>query len=145
MRQNNIYKIGIQMKRLITSFVLLIMITNCSHANSLNLEGSEWGNKKSTEQFIQFGSKQKLLGFGGCNNFFGSYEMTSQPNQSKGTLKIGPLASTRKACVNSIMKEEFEFFKQLEIVNYYKRSSHHLELFSKDYKLLLRLRWRDFD
>ncbi len=116
-----------------------------AHSNAAGLAGNEWGIDKPVEQFIKFSYNGKLSGFSGCNNFFGLYTPKEASNESEGTIKIGPLAATRKGCIPSVMKAEFEFLKQLENVRSYKRSSHHLELFNDKGKRLLHRRWRDFD
>ncbi|MFM8322209.1 MAG: META domain-containing protein [Chloroflexota bacterium] len=47
----------------------------------------------------QFGPDGALNGFGGCNTFFGSYELTGD------TIKIGPLGSTMMACEQGMNQE----------------------------------------
>ncbi|PSB21995.1 META domain-containing protein [Phormidesmis priestleyi ULC007] len=54
------------------------------------------------------GKANHLTGSGGCNRFMGSYQI-------KGNhLSIGTLASTRKACEESILNQEFRYLKALE-------------------------------
>ncbi len=55
---------------------------------------------------LQFnGSAQQVSGFSGCNNFSGSYELTEM-TPSSGNLSMGPLAATRKACVEGMGQEQ---------------------------------------
>lgn len=122
-------------------FVVSLTMT----ANSAELAGSEWGTDETVEQFIQFSENGKLSGFAGCNSLFGSYSTKGAEMGSDRSLKLGPLATTRKACSSPVMNAEFEFLKNLESVATYKRSSRHLELFDEEEKLLLKLKWRDFD
>lgn len=67
------------------------------------LAGSEWqpsGQKADDlEQFVAFQSDGKINGFAGCNSFFGTYTLNGE------TLKIGPLASTRKMCAEHMAAE----------------------------------------
>ncbi len=52
--------------------------------------------------FIQFDETAKrVTGFSGCNTFNGGYEAKD------GTLKLGPLISTRMACIGDADKIEF--------------------------------------
>ncbi|TXE13198.1 META domain-containing protein [Seonamhaeicola algicola] len=52
------------------------------------------GNNVTTHcLFIEFNTKTKQVsGFAGCNNFFGNYKTDNE------TIKLGPLATTRKMC-----------------------------------------------
>ena len=105
-----------------------------------SLAGSEWGPGTGSEQFVQFSSKGELSGFGGCNNFFGTYEQNGEQ------LTIGPLASTKKACFgDGLMQSETEFLNQLQ-------NTHHVQATHKELRLLNRhgeeitiLRRRDWD
>ncbi len=132
-------------KILIALSIMISGTANFTNAQASGLAGSEWGTEKPLEQFIKFGDDGKLNGFGGCNNMFGSYHEKKSATHTTGLLKIGPLASTKKACSQDVMKAEFDFITKLERVTSYQRSSHHLELKDKSSKVILRLRWRDFD
>lgn len=110
-------------------------------ANATDLAGSEWGIEKPIEQFIKFSVDNRVSGHAGCNRFFGSYSL----DKSKGTITIDPLASTKKACEQSLMRAEWDFLKKLEKSKKFKRKSRNLELLDKDSKRLLSLAWRDFD
>jgi len=54
------------------------------------------------------GKADRVFGSGGCNRFMGVY--TVQGDQ----LNIQPLASTFKACEQSIMNQEFKYLKALQ-------------------------------
>ena len=77
------------------------------------LAGSEWKPTKLYDKsvqadfdiFVQFGSKDRAAGYGGCNRFTGGYTTDEQ------TIRIGPLASTRRACVPEVMDMESFFSK----------------------------------
>lgn len=59
---------------------------------------------------LQFVSSDRVAGFGGCNAFNGSLELSSD------RLRIGPLAATKKLCPPAIMDQEERFLKALESV-----------------------------
>jgi len=67
----------------------------------------------------------KVSGSGGCNRFNGSYKTTG--NQ----LKIGPLASTFKACEEAIMTQEANYFKALQGAQRYEVNKDGLQIFYK--------------
>jgi len=115
--------------------------TSVSIANAAELAGSEWGFEKPVEQFIRFSDKGQVSGHAGCNRFFGS--VTIEKNNNR--IKIGPLASTKKACEPSVMKSESGFLKKLEETHTYKRNLRTLDLLDESGELLLSLSWRDFD
>lgn len=109
--------------------------------NAAELAGSEWGVSKPLEQFVQFSGNRKVSGHAGCNRFFGSFVL----EKSNGSITIGPLASTKKACPKPILNAERKFLNKLETAKFYKRSQKYLELFDKNSESLLRLNWHDFD
>lgn len=90
-------------------FVLLAASTAVS---AEELSGSEWRPSQIgtsavppyTEQFIQFKGDSKLAGHGGCNRFFGQYEI------SGNEIKMGPVGATRMACAKPIMDLGIVFF-----------------------------------
>jgi len=65
---------------------------------------------EGTEITIEFKSAEgKFGGSGGCNNYFGSYEI----NKSELTIKP-PIGATEMACPEPIMDQEQEYLKLLE-------------------------------
>lgn len=63
----------------------------------------------NSEIFIQFNEAEKRVnGRGGCNRFFGNYEMEGHK------LKFSPMGATRMACPD--LQKETEFFKMLDEV-----------------------------
>ncbi len=52
-----------------------------------------------TNVTVQFAEDNSLNGFGGCNSFFGPYELTGDE------IKIGPLGSTMMACEKGMTQE----------------------------------------
>ncbi|HEX2206071.1 MAG TPA: META domain-containing protein [Longimicrobium sp.] len=58
--------------------------------------------------------EQRVSGFGGCNQFSGPY------SQSGSSLRFGPLAATRRACVEEALNtQETEYFDALQSTNRY--------------------------
>ena len=63
-----------------------------------------------TEITIEFKSAEsEFSGSGGCNNYFGGYEI----NRNELTIKA-PIGSTMMACPEPVMDQEQEYFKLLE-------------------------------
>ncbi|MGJ8564470.1 MAG: META domain-containing protein [Alphaproteobacteria bacterium] len=102
------------------------------------LEGSEWGLGSSSDQFVQFRSGGEMSGHGGCNNFFGTYDL----NGTK--LTVGPLASTKKMCRDS-MEAESAFISALQQARRIDATHFSLVLFGVNGDTLLTLQRRDWD
>lgn len=103
-----------------------------------SLVGSEWGPAaQATEQFIGFRSGGELVGFGGCNRFFGTYEQSGQ------SLKIGALASTKMACPD--LDREQAFMAKLQDVRRVEATHLSMTLYGEDDLILLQMQRRDWD
>jgi putative lipoprotein len=84
-------------------------------AMSADLAGGHWRPSTITTEslapetpiYVAFSEDGKVTGFGGCNRFFGGYTIEGN------SIKIGPLASTRKGCPDTL-NLEVEFFKALQ-------------------------------
>lgn len=107
------------------------------------LEGSEWapeleaGAGLGADMFVAFKSGGDVIGHGGCNRFFGSYE------HSGNTLTFGPLASTRMACQD--MSGERAFMQALQSTRTIEATHLRLVLLGEDGSPILSLRRRDWD
>ena len=67
----------------------------------------------------------QVSGFGGCNQFSGSY------TQNGASLRIGPLLSTRRACLEPALNaQETAYFQALESSNRYSVEGGQLVLYS---------------
>ena len=55
-----------------------------------------------------FGEDHKISGNGGCNNYFGTYELYTNG------ISISNIGSTRKMCSEEIMEQEMTYFNILE-------------------------------
>ncbi|MGO1118429.1 META domain-containing protein [Rhodovibrionaceae bacterium A322] len=56
---------------------------------------------------IEFQPDGKVNGRGGCNSYFGTYEI------DQGILSFGPLGATRMACAPALDDQEMRFFDAL--------------------------------
>ncbi|UBF30306.1 META domain-containing protein (plasmid) [Kovacikia minuta CCNUW1] len=65
----------------------------------------------------------RVTGSGGCNRFNGGYKTQGEQ------LSIGPLASTFKACEESIMTQEARFLKALQAAQRYEVNDQGLQIF----------------
>lgn len=112
------------MKNLLLLFCLVSMGIGCnSSKNMAKLNDVKWelkmlNNKeikltdKNSEVYIQFNeAEKKVNGRGGCNRFFGNYEMDGDK------LKFSPMGATRMACPD--LQTESEFFQMLDTVDTY--------------------------
>ncbi|MDX2241646.1 MAG: META domain-containing protein [Leptolyngbyaceae cyanobacterium bins.302] len=78
----------------------------------------------STDLTAEFAG-DRVAGSGGCNRFTGSFKT------SGSKLTIGPLASTFKACEESVMTQEATFLKALQAAERYEIMPDGLQIFYK--------------
>ncbi len=104
-----------------------------------NLAGSEWGIQGQDEPFVQFGAGGEINGSGGCNNFFGTYELNGE------RLIIGPLASTKKACMGPKMDQEYKFLDALKNAHHVQATHKAMVVYAENGDTLLELIRRDWD
>lgn len=115
-------------------------VTNHHNNSSLaSLAGSEWGFPDKQGPFVQFKAKGEISGSGGCNNFFGTYELNGE------RLIIGPLASTKKACIGPAMDVEREFFGALQDAFRVDATHKTLTVYAESGDTLLSLVRKDWD
>lgn len=74
----------------------------------------DWRPIKGAETFVRFQNDGKLIGFAGCNSFFGSYVATDN------TIEPGPIGSTRMACPDDVMAAEQKFLAALQSATSYR-------------------------
>lgn len=99
-----------------TSWQLLSYNTGPAMMSSLNTE-------RMTAVFNRDGT---VTGFGGCNNYRANYSL----DRARGTMRIGPVASTNKLCPNQdLMKDEAGFMNAWRRVGLYGRQGNGLSLF----------------
>ncbi len=105
------------------------------------LVGSTWlvqdieggGVIDSLQSTLTFDSAEKVIGMGGCNNFFGAVKIDGL------AIKLGPLGATQKACGEAIDNQEFRFFQALEKVRSFEFDQGLLFLLDSEGKQVLRL------
>lgn len=99
-------------------------------AAAAELAGSEWRPTQIGELaapddaglYVRFEGDGKLAGHGGCNGFFGSYELQG------GKIAIGPLGATQMACEQAVMDREARFLSALGAVATFERDGTSLTL-----------------
>jgi len=112
-----------------------------------SLQGSEWkpvrmgevAVPESSDAFVQFRSKGRLEGHGGCNRIFAEYEV------DVGYIFIGPVAATRMACEQELMEGEAALAAALENARTYRRLRHKLVFFDHAGTPILEMRQTDWD
>jgi heat shock protein HslJ len=71
-------------------------------------------------------AESRAYGSGGCNRFTGSFELNGEE------LRFGPIAATRMACEEPVMRLETEFFDALASVGRYELDGETLVLLDGD-------------
>jgi putative lipoprotein len=111
------------------------------------LAGSEWRPVEIRGEavnvngmaFVRFGTDGKVSGSGGCNRFFGQYEI-------EGTkLTLSRLGSTRKACPEPLMTLEYRFLGTLRDTAGFERRRARLTLRDDKGRTIMRLAQTDWD
>ena len=75
---------------------------------------------------VHFGGEGELRGNGGCNGFFGSYELEGDK------IEIGPLGGTQMACPPPVMERESLLMEVLAKVKRYERDGTELSLIDEN-------------
>jgi heat shock protein HslJ len=130
-------------KQLLLLMIISTTLTACNSSSTLpppeRLPGS-WmissiqdnpviTNSKAT---LVFTEENKLSGSASCNNISSSY--SSQNN----TLKIAPIATTRKMCAPTLMKQEATLLQSLSKVKRFQLQNGELSLFDQQGSLQLK-------
>jgi heat shock protein HslJ len=108
---------------------------------ALTLAGTEWaafaidGKREvlNPKPKLRWVSADKIAGTGGCNGFAGPSVATPD------SLRLGPLASTGRACLSMPGSQEDMFFKALELTRKAKIERDQLVLMDESGKQLARL------
>lgn len=75
--------------------------------NTDRLVGTEWQLVDNPQISLVFPQVGRLAGFGGCNRYFGSFTLQGSQLQIRG------VASTKKACIPEVMRQEDNYFRSL--------------------------------
>ena len=133
---------GKQTNLVVDRFVRTWPRETCGSMEAAALEDTRWAllelNGKTITvtvndkaPFLEMSSKKaSAYGFGGCNRFFGSYQLSGK------SLKFGAMGATRMACPEG-MDQEQELFTALDATTRYEIHGSKLLLYS-DEKLLAR-------
>jgi copper homeostasis protein (lipoprotein) len=89
-------------------------------------------------RFMLSSADNRISGFGGCNNFTGEYSVTGT------SMRLGPLATTLRACAAG-GDLEARFLAALEATRSYRRYRNHLELYDEERNTVARLESRALD
>jgi heat shock protein HslJ len=97
-------------------------VSSGSNQNPDRLIGTEWlaleidgaPVQNNTESTLKFEEMSRVTGNGGCNRFFGTAMLSGE------TLEVGPLGTTRMACPETVMNQEYRFLKALELARRYR-------------------------
>lgn len=135
------------MKVKIPAIILLLssIIVLAACGSGVSIEDTIWelesyGEKgnlqpviQDTEITIEFKSEEsKIAGSGGCNSYFGGYEI----NKNELTI-IPPIGSTMMACPEPIMDQEQEYFKLLETAETFQIQNGKLNISCSGNKILV--------
>jgi hypothetical protein len=122
-------------------FASTLTVTAVMADGVMLLAGSEWGLGPDDKNgvVVKFEADGKVWGRLGCNRFTGTYK------QDGFALAFGPLASTRMACDEEMMKTEDMMSGALTATKLADISHLKLALQDADGKVLVTLQRRDFD
>ena len=117
----------------------MFMIPACSHtgissADLNTLSGTEWvledlsgrGVADRVQSTIIFKTKDRIVGWGGCNRYFTVIRSDGR------SIDIGPIGSTRRVCPAVVMDQEERFFKALEKADHISLEGPYLLIHSQD-------------
>ncbi|HEX6084879.1 MAG TPA: META domain-containing protein [Thermoanaerobaculia bacterium] len=93
-----------------TAFLLLFLVACATQDTATSLDGTRWTLTTSSAITLQF-ADGNATGSGGCNQYRATY------TQSGSSLTLGPVASTKRACVEPEgNRHETEYFDALSRV-----------------------------
>ncbi|HMV74979.1 MAG TPA: META domain-containing protein [Microthrixaceae bacterium] len=102
-------------------------VTGDLRGTSWKVNGVNTGNAVETSALtealtLDFGTEGSVTGFGGCNNFRGSYTLEG------GVISFSEFASTKKACEPDVMELEDKYLAALAAASVVERSGNTLNL-----------------
>jgi len=115
--------------------LLVLLLISCEKSKEDpeafgNIRGATWqlsdmGDKAIDNNIITtlvFGDDNKISGKGGCNNYFGTYDLYSNG------ITISDIGSTRKMCSEEIMEQEMTYLDILGKAKSIKFNDYKLEI-----------------
>jgi heat shock protein HslJ len=105
-----------------------------------SLTGSEWlledlggsGVIDNAQATLSFPEAGKVAGRGSCNRFFGPAQVSGD------AVKMGPLGSTRMACVEAVMNQETKYLNALQAAERFEWKDPYLLIYCKGLEKPLR-------
>lgn len=97
--------------------------------------GSEAAVLTGAQVFIDFSNDGKISGSGGCNRYFGGWGILEG---TKDTIRIWRTGSTKMACPEPIMTQEYRFLEELSRVSRYAAEGKELRLYYDEGRGVLR-------
>ena len=105
-----------------------------------NLAGTEWlledlggsGVIDNVQATLTFPEAGKTAGNGSCNRFFGPAAIAG------GTIKLGPLGSTRMSCPEAVMNQETKYLEALQGAERFEWKEPYLLIYCKGFEKPLR-------
>jgi len=88
-----------------------------------------------TQVFISFTSDGKISGSGGCNRYFGGWGILEG---TKDTIRIWKTGSTKMACQDPVMTQEYGYLEELSRVSSYSMEGRELRLYYNEGRGVLR-------
>lgn len=121
------------MRALLASFLIGLFVTYGFAAEKRPI--GQWNTESEHEQYVRFQADGSVTGNSGCNRFFGAYEIVSD------IIRVGALASTKRACPDQIMQSENAFLDALKKSEKFKivSGTNQLVLFGADGSKVLAL------
>lgn len=130
--------LAVALVALIIPVIIFGISRNSSPTQNQEIINKKWyltsinQEKMANSAYVEFKEDKTVSGFAGCNSFSGSYELLS----INSGIKIGTLASTKRACVNEQdQAAENNMFKVLEDANNYELSQDTLVISSSSESL----------
>jgi putative lipoprotein len=100
--------------------------------DSLNGKTIKTAAQQTQVHFVLHAQESKVVGFSGCNKFFGQYTVDVKTN----AFKFSPLMSTQMACINEDFNEH-DFLTELSKTTKYKVNGQTLNFFTAEGKVLV--------
>jgi len=123
------------MYKLLCFGLLILLLTSCGKSKEDpeafgDIRGVTWqlsdmGDKAIDNNIITtlvFGDDNKISGKGGCNNYFGTYDLYTNG------ITISDIGSTRKMCSEDIMEQEMNYLDILGKAKSIKFNDYKLEI-----------------